>query len=95
MELRKMSWSASWIKTFVSPQGKPTKTLTDARDYLLKLPSRHAEHDVQAAIEAVLMAAEGRTPMLHAMAGIGTVLNGRKGIHLPKLSSRPRWERLS
>ena len=75
-----MSWSAPLIKTFASPQGKPIKTLANARDYLLKLPkSRHAEDDVQAAIEAVLMAAGGRGSVLHATAGIGLVLKGHKG----------------
>jgi hypothetical protein len=65
-------------KTFSSPKEKPIKTLTDARDYLLNLSkSRHREHDVQAAIEAVLMAAEGRGPILHATVGIGIVVNGR------------------
>jgi hypothetical protein len=65
-------------KTFSPPKGKRIKTLADARDYLLKLPkSRHREHDVQAAIEAVIMAAEGRGPILHATVGIGVVVNGR------------------
>jgi len=73
-----MGWSAPLAKEFVPPNGKPIKTLADARDFLLKLPkSRHKEDDVQAAIEAVLMAAEGRGPILHATAGIGTVIHGR------------------
>jgi hypothetical protein len=84
-----MGWSAPLDKEFVPPKGKPIKTLADARDYLLKLPkSRHKEDDVQAAIEAVLLAADGRGPVLHATAGIGLVLNGRSGIQLPKSSRR-------
>lgn len=73
-----MSWSTKLDMTFSPPKGKRIKTLADARDYLLKLPkSRHKENDVQAAIEAVMMAAEGRGPILHATAGIGIVVNGR------------------
>jgi hypothetical protein len=91
-----MRWSAPLVKTFVPPKGKPIKTLADARDYLLKLPkSRHQEDDVQAAIEAVLMAAEERGPVLHATVGIGRVINGHSGIQLPKSSRRPRWEKSS
>jgi hypothetical protein len=48
---------------------------------------------VQAAIEAVLMAAEGRGPVLHATAGVGRVLNGHSGIQLPKSARRPRWQK--
>lgn len=89
-----MGWSAPLDKTFVPPKGKPIKTLADARDFLLKLPkARHKEDDVQAAIEAVIMAAEGRGPVLHATAGVGLVLNGRKGIQLPKSTRHPRWEK--
>jgi len=73
-----MGWSARLEKAFVSPKGQPIRTLGDARDYLLSLPkSRHKDDDVQTAIEAVLMPAEGRGLILHATVGIGTVLNGR------------------
>lgn len=75
-----MSWSSKLDMTFSPPKGKRIKTLANARDYLLKLPkSRHTENDVQAAIEAVMMAAERKGPVLHATAGMGLVLNGRKG----------------
>jgi len=88
-----MGWSAPLDRTFVPEKGKPIKTLADARDYLLKLPkSRHKEDDVQTAIEAVLMAAEGRGPVLHATAGVGLVVEGRSGIQLPKSSRRARHE---
>jgi hypothetical protein len=91
-----MRWSEPLTKQFISPKGQPIKTLADARAFLLTLPkSRHAEDDVQAAIEAVLMAAEGRGPVLHATAGIGRVINGRSGIELPKSSRRPSWEKSS
>jgi hypothetical protein len=88
-----MRWSEPLTKQFISPKGQPIKTLADARDYLLKLPkSRHAENDVQAAIEAVLMAAEGRGPILHATAGIGAVVNGRRDPY-PKSSGKPKSEK--
>jgi hypothetical protein len=89
-----MGWSAPLDRTFLPTQGKPIKTLVDARNFLLRLPkSRHADDDVQAAIEAVLMAAEGRGPILHAAVGIGRVLNGHSGIQLPKSFRRSRWQK--
>lgn len=63
----------------MSPKGQPIRALGEARDYLLSLPkSKHKDDDAQAAIKVVLMAAEGRGPILHATAGIGLVLNGRR-----------------
>lgn len=63
----------------MSPKGLPIRTLGEARDFLLSLPkSKHKDDDVQAAIEAVLTAAEGRGPILHATTSIGLVLNGRR-----------------
>lgn len=75
-----MRWSVALDKEIVPPDGsRPIRTLADARDYLLKLPkSRQTDEDVQAAIEALLMAANGTGPTLHATAGIGTVVHGRR-----------------
>jgi len=88
-----MGWSAALSKIIVPAKGPQIKTLADARDYLLNLPEeRHADEIVQAAIEAVIMAADGRGPILHATAGIGTVVNGPFGMQLPKSSRRLRWE---
>jgi hypothetical protein len=91
-----MRWSVPLSKTIVPAKGPPLKTLADARDYLLNLPKdRHDEEIVQAAIEAVLMAGEGRGPILHATAGVGSVVNGPFGMQLPKSSRGPRWETVS
>jgi hypothetical protein len=93
VELR-MRWSTALTKKITTPKGQPIRTLADARAYLLSLPkSRQRDEDVQAAIEAVLMAAEGRGPVLHATAGIGTVVHGGPAIRLPKSSRRPRWQK--
>jgi len=89
-----MRWSVAFDKEIVPPDGRPIRTLADARDYLLKLPkSRQSDENVQAAIEALLMAADGTGPTLHATAGIGRVVHGGPAITLPKSSWRPRWKR--
>ncbi len=72
---------ADWKKRFdvpiVLPGGSKVVTLDEARRYLLALPTaRHKDADVVAAIDAVLMAAEGRGPVMHANVGIARVVNG-------------------
>jgi hypothetical protein len=85
-----MGWSDPLSKTIVPSKGSPIKTLADARDYLLNLPkSRQKEEIVQAAVGAILMAADGRGPILHATAGIGAVVNGPFPMQLP---NRSKWK---
>lgn len=72
-----MPWSARLIRPVVPHDGKPIVTLSDARAYLLALPkSRHHEPIVATAIEAVLMVAEGRGPMLLAQSAMAHVVHG-------------------
>ncbi|WP_338633263.1 hypothetical protein [Afipia carboxidovorans] len=86
-----MRWSTILDKEIVPPDGsRPIRTLADARDYLLSLPkARHADEDVQAAVEALLMAANGTGPTLHATAGIGTVVHGGATTRIPTFSRKP------
>ena len=89
---------ADWKKRFDVPIGLPdgTKiaTLDQARRYLLALPeARHRDADVSAAIEAVLMAAEGRGPVMHANAGIGRIVNGPPKIPEARPSKEKKWGR--
>jgi hypothetical protein len=68
-----------WSTAFEDPvivKGKTLTTLGDAADYIMKLPK--AEQDLpewQTAIEALIMAAEGRGPLLHARVGVLRALN--------------------
>jgi hypothetical protein len=51
-------------------------TLRDAADYLQKLPKAQQRlPHWQAAIEALIMAAEGRGPLLHARVGMLRAMN--------------------
>jgi hypothetical protein len=75
---RKMA-SKGWSRTFDDPiplpSGRQLVTLKDAADYITKLPK--AEQNVkewQTAIECLLMAAEGRGPLLHASIGMHQAL---------------------
>lgn len=72
-----MSWSDRLVQPVVPPGGQPIVTLSDARAYLLALPeSRHNEPIIATAIEAVLMVAEGRGPMLLAQSAMAHVVHG-------------------
>ena len=69
-----------WQRRFEDPNplhgGRQIVTLKDAADYITRLPK--AEHESphwQAAIEALIMAAEDRGPPLHARVGVMRALN--------------------
>jgi hypothetical protein len=58
------------------PHGRALVTLEEAASYIMKLPK--AEQDLpewQAATEALIMAAEGRGPLMHARVGVLRALN--------------------
>jgi hypothetical protein len=58
------------------PDGKQLLTLQQAADYILKLPKADQKLPAwQTATEALIMAAEGRGPLLHARVGVLRGLN--------------------
>ena len=64
-----------WQKRFEDPieisGRKSLVTLKDAADYVTRLPkAEHESPQWQAAIEALIMAAEGRGPLMHARIGV-------------------------
>jgi hypothetical protein len=71
-----MPWSMPFEDPISVPKGRQLVTLQDAADYIIKLPK--AEQNTaewQAATEALIMAAEGRGPLLHARVGVLRALN--------------------
>jgi hypothetical protein len=65
----------SWSDEFEDPI-PGCRTLQDAADHILKLPK--AEQQLphwQAAVEALIMAAEGKGPLLHARVGMLRAMN--------------------
>lgn len=58
--------------------GSELRTLTDARNYILSLPAdQHRTPAVEAAIEALLMAATKTGPILHAQIGMIQLIHGK------------------
>lgn len=72
-----MSWSKRLERPVVPPKGKPIVTLADARKYALALPkSRQMDPHVQAGVEAIMLAAEGRAPMFLAQSAVAHIVHG-------------------
>jgi hypothetical protein len=71
-----MSWSLPFDDPIDLPLGRKLVTLQAAADYILKLPKAEQKLDEwQAATEALIMAAEGRGPLMHARIGMLRALN--------------------
>ena len=69
-------WSKLFEDPVTLPNGRKLVTLLDAGNYIASLPRKEHESDTwQAAIEALLMAAEDRGPLLHARIGMLRALN--------------------
>lgn len=72
-----MSWSKRLERLVVPPDGKIIVTLADAQDYVLTLPKdRQNDPVVLAGVEAILMAAESRAPILLAQSGVAHIVHG-------------------
>ncbi len=72
-----MSWNSRLIKPIVPAKGRPIATLSDARAYILALPeSEQTKEFTQDVVNALMMAAEGRGPILTIQAGMATLVNG-------------------
>jgi hypothetical protein len=71
-----MAWSRRFEEPIELPDGRTLRTLKEAADYILKLPKSEREAPIwQSATEALIMAAEGRGPLMHARVGMGKALN--------------------
>jgi hypothetical protein len=71
-----MPWSRRFEDPIPLPDGRTLRTLRDAASYLMALPGKTRQSDEwQAAIEALLMAAENRGPLMHARIGMLRALN--------------------
>ena len=71
-----MTWSREFEDPIPLPRGRQLAILQDAAGYIMKLSK--ADRDLpewQAAGEALIMAAQGRGPLLHARVGVLRALN--------------------
>lgn len=87
-------WSKLFEDPVTLPNGRKLVTLLDAGNYIASLRRKEtAEDHWQAAIEALMMAAEDRGPLLHARVGMLRAL--KHGVEPVFNSSRkdPHWKR--
>jgi hypothetical protein len=69
-------WQRAFEDPIPLPRGRQLVTLKDAANYITKLPkAKHESPEWQAAIEALIMAAEDRGPLTHASFGVLRALN--------------------
>jgi len=69
-------WKRAFEDPIPLPRGRQLVALKDAADYITRLPKAdHESQQWQAAIEALIMAAEGRGPLMHARIGVMRALN--------------------
>jgi hypothetical protein len=67
-------WSKPFEDRIALPNGRKLVTLLEAGNYIASLPRKEAEGDHwQAAIEALIMAAEDRGPLLHARRDVASL----------------------
>jgi hypothetical protein len=73
-----MSWSREFEDPIPLPRGRQLTTLKDGADYIMKLPkAEQGLAEWRAATEALIMAAEGAGPLMHARVGMLRALNRR------------------
>jgi hypothetical protein len=71
-----MAWSRRFEDPILLTDGRTLRTLGDAGSYIMTQQGETRQLDEwQAAIEALLMAAEDRGPLMHARIGIMRALN--------------------
>ena len=71
-------WSTPFEDPITLPRGRQRQlvTLKDAADYIMKLPKAEQNlQEWQTATEVLIMAAEGRGPVMHASIGVLRALN--------------------
>ena len=69
-------WSRKFEDPITLPDGRKLVTLKNAADFIMKLPKAEQKHEKwQTAIEVLIMAAEGRGPLMHARIGVMQALN--------------------
>jgi hypothetical protein len=89
-----MTWSAAFNVPIVLPDGREIATLLDAGEYITSLPRKeHSSPEWQAAMEALILVAEGGGPTMFARISIMRALNRH---HVPEFNPKgkePHWGR--
>ena len=69
-------WKRPFDDPIPLPRGRQLATLQDAANYIMKLPKAEQKlEEWQTATEVLIMAAEGRGPLMHARIGVMRALH--------------------
>ncbi|UPT93877.1 hypothetical protein J4G48_0031700 [Bradyrhizobium barranii subsp. apii] len=92
--MRPAGWSRSFDEPIALPDARRLVTLLEAGNYIAALPKKeHAAPEWQAAIQALILVAEGGGPTMFARIGIMRALNRH---HVPEFNPKgkePHWGR--
>jgi hypothetical protein len=87
-------WKRAFEDPIPLPRGRKVVTLKEAADYIMKLSKTEQSHkEWQDAIEALIMAAEDRGPLMHARIGMLRALNRHVERVLNPDRKDPHWGR--
>jgi hypothetical protein len=92
--MRRSGWARKFNEPIPLPKGKTLVTLRDAATYITKLPK--AEHDAeewQAAMEPLLIVAEGGGPTMLARIGVMRALNRHVVPVFESSGKKTHWEK--
>jgi hypothetical protein len=69
--MAKNGWGRPFEDPIELPDGRKLLTLKNAADYIMKLPKAEQKHEKwETAISCLILAAEGRGPLMHARIGV-------------------------
>jgi hypothetical protein len=68
--MREKGWSREFDDQIELPRGRKLLTLKDAADCIMRLPKAEQNLKWRTATEALILAAEGRGPVMHARIGV-------------------------
>jgi hypothetical protein len=89
-----MSWDTLLPTPIPVPGSKPLVTLRGAGMLIQKLPKSQADLPAwRTATEALMLAAEDRAPLMHAVVGLRNALHPREPIYDTSRKD-PHWRRL-
>lgn len=89
-----MTWSRPFDEPIVLSGREPLRTLRDAGEHIASLPKKeHAAPEWQAAMQALILVAEGGGPTLFARIGVMRALNGHYVPAFNPKGREPHWGR--
>jgi len=89
-----MTWARAFDEPIPLPDGRALATLLDAGEYITALPKKeHSAPEWQAAMQALILVAEGGGPTQFARIGVTRALNRHHVVVFNPKGKEPHWGR--